>query len=628
MLFWACNAGPLLSLYLERFDDQMTRSHLNSKFSFLRQEVFQLFVLSGMLTFVLWSLLTLRQADEEQFRFEALSRCRVLEVAIADILHQGMVPQIAQIQQRIDRLVQNDHRIVRLSVIAKGADGRYVHIASSLPSRIGKPANQEDLVAISSGEIIFLEEPYGKTGALDITYPVRDFDGKVIALLGYTVSREFHIYQTLVLGSLGLLTFCLLLFHLWQARMLSRQDNEIQKNLRQQLEAEESLREMAEELHRAKKMEAIGLLAGGVAHDLNNMLVGVVGIPDLMLQEGPLTPQQQKQLVTIRETGIRISDVVNDMQTLSRSSAASWEAVDLNQLIDEYLISPEFIDRQKTGQIELVTELASELSVVVGKRTHLRKVVMNLVVNAMEAAGSQGQITIRTLEQRLTEPLVGYETIPPGNYVRLQVQDSGPGIAPEIMERIFEPFFSRKVMGKSGTGLGLAICWSIVHDHGGFFDLPTSHSGAVFEVYLPASGRAAASTAASLPAVLPRGAGEQVLVVDDEEVPRQVAGDMLRSLGYQVLVAASGEEAVRLLDTEKVELVLLDMMMDPGINGLETYRRILERHPGQKALIVSGQAETVDVDEALALGASKFLKKPLSLHKLATAVAAELRQKD
>ncbi len=597
------------------------------KLNFLRQEVFQLFVLSGMLTFVIWALFTLRQADEERFRFEALSRCRVLEVAIADILHQGSALQISLIQQRIDRLVRRDSRIVRLSVIAQAADGRYVHIASSLPSRIGKPAHEEDLVAISSGEIIFLEEEYKKSGALDITYPVRDFDGKVIALLGYTVSRERHIYQTIVLGSLGLLTFSLLLFHLWQARMLSRQNIEIQQSLRQQLKAEESLRDMSEKLYQAKKMEAIGLLAGGVAHDLNNMLVGVVGIPDLLLQEGDLTSRQKEQLVTVRETGIRISEVVNDMQVLSRSSAASWGVIDLNRTLGEYLDSPEFKARLQANQARLETDLAAELPVVVGKNTHLRKVIMNLLVNAMEAAGPQGIIGVQTLEQRLTAPLSGYEVIPVGNYVRVQIRDSGQGIDPEIKGRIFEPFFSRKVMGQSGTGLGLAICWSIVHDHGGFFDLHSDHAGTRFDVYLPASSHEAGLGHEDAPVSLPRGGGESIMVIDDEEVPRQVACDMLRALGYRALAAASGESAISMLGQERVDLLLLDMIMDPGINGLETYRRILAFCPGQKALIISGQAETADVDGAQQLGAGKFLKKPLSLQQLATEVAAELQQK-
>ncbi len=446
-----------------------TRTSIGSYFS--RQGLFQLSVLVAMLVFVTWSLLTMKQTDEERFRFEALSRCRVLEVAISDILHGNSEQQIVMIQLRIDKLVLRDPRIVRLSVIAMDENGDYTHIASSLPSRIGKPAHEEDLDVFALGEIIFLDEEHEDTGALDITYPVHDFEGKIVALLGYTVSRESNMPSQMVRGSLGLLALCLLLFYLWQARILSRQNDAIQQNLLQQLKAEESLRGMGEKLHQAKKMEAIGLLAGGVAHDLNNMLTGIVGYPDLMLQDENLSQKQRDNLVAIRDTGVRIADVVGDMQVLSRSSAASQGEIDLNRVIEEYLSSPEFNNKRNETPIQLKVDLNSRLPAVTGKSHHLREVIMNLLLNALDASGSQGQVEIQTSEQALDGPINGYDTIPAGNYVRLRIGDNGSGIAPEFLSRIFEPFFSKKVMGSSGTGLGLAICWAIVHEHGGYFDV-------------------------------------------------------------------------------------------------------------------------------------------------------------
>ncbi len=605
----------------------MVAEQLGKRPKYLRLRIFQLCILTTMLIFVIWSLLDMRQADEEKFRYEALSRCRVLEVAIADILHGNSEPQSTLIQQRIDKLVRKDPRIVRLSVIAMTGSGEYTHIASSLPSRIGKPAHEEDLEVLSSAEIVYLDEEYMEVGALDITYPVHDFDGKIVALLGYTVSREANIRKATVRSSLGLLAFFLLLFYIWQARILSRQYNDIQQNLLQQLKSEESLREMGESLHQAKKMEAIGLLAGGVAHDLNNMLTGIVGYPDLMLQEKNLTQKQRNNLVVIRETAVRIADVVSDMQILSRSSAARQEEVDLTQVIEEYLSSPEFEAKHKDSSIQLDTDLEPALPAVSGKKHHLRKVIMNLVLNALEASEAQGLIYIHTSRQILDEPYSGYEMIPPGDYVRLRVGDNGSGIDSEFLSRIFEPFFSKKTLGTSGTGLGLAICWSIVHGHGGYFDLLSNHSGSVFDVYLPASTQKTDSFSGKL-ATLSRvqGAGESIMVIDDEAAPRQVAGSMLRSLGYRVFEAESGETAVAMLGQRKVDLLLLDMIMDPGIGGLETYRQILTYHPGQKALIVSGQAKTDDVEEAQRLGVGKFLRKPLGLQELATEVFVELRR--
>ncbi|TYO97601.1 phospho-acceptor domain-containing protein [Geothermobacter ehrlichii] len=592
--------------------------------------LFQAVILVCLLIFVTWSLFAMNRAREEKFRLEALSSCRVLEVAIADILHDGpplqITRQIGLIQQRIDRLVASDPHIVRLSVIARAADGTYRHIASSLPSRIGQPANPEDLDAFSSGEIIFLDEDYQDVGALDITYPVRDFDGGIIALLGYTVSREPDS-TPMVLGGLGLLIFCLLVFHLRQARIVVRQEREIQQSLRRQLQNEEALRAMSEELHQAKKMEAVGMLAGGVAHDLNNMLMGVVALPDLMLEEGNLTPRQREQLIAIREAGNRIAAVVSDMQVLSRDSATSQEVVDLNQIVRDYLESPEYAEIAGRHNVELSCDLAPDLPAVIGTGSHLRKILMNLVINAMEACNRQGLIRVSTRPVTLTRAYEGYETVPPGDYVRLRVSDNGCGIDPENMGRIFDPFFSKKVLGHSGTGLGLAICWSIVHDHGGYIDLSANDPGCVFDIYLPACDR---QTKPAVPdsVELPRAQNSTttVLVVDDEPEARKVACDMLRLLGYQALAAESGEAALALLRRQRVDLVLLDMVMPPGMDGLETYRRMLALDPGLKALVISGQAESGDVHEVMRLGAGAFLKKPLSLQRLAQAVHEELKR--
>jgi len=346
-----------------------------------------------------------------------------------------------------------------------------------------------------------------------------------------------------------------------------------------------------------------------------------------MLQDENLAPEHKKRLIAIRETGARIADVVGDMQALSRSSAANSEIVGLNRVIEDYLLSPEFAEKHETHRVRLETALDPCLPAVMGKGHHLRKVIMNLLINAMEAAGEDGRVEIGTSAQTLETPLAGYETIPAGDYLRLRIRNSGNGIDPESIGRIFEPFFSKKVMGASGSGLGLATCWTIIHDHGGYFDLQSDHSGSVFDVYLPASEQKTQQVAEPVEAgPVPQGAGETVMVVDDEAVTRQVAASMLKALGYRVLEAEGGEAAVAMLGRRKVELVLLDMIMAPGISGLETLRRILELHPGQRAIIVSGQAEMEDVAAARRLGAEVFLKKPFKLRQLAKVAAAELQR--
>ncbi|MHB9096643.1 MAG: response regulator, partial [Syntrophales bacterium] len=222
-------------------------------------------------------------------------------------------------------------------------------------------------------------------------------------------------------------------------------------------------------------------------------------------------------------------------------------------------------------------------------------------------------------------PIVGYDEIREGDYVVLTIADTGIGIEADDKEKIFEPFYTKKVMGRSGTGLGMAVVWGTVKDHNGYINLEsTSGKGARFTIYLPATAREAfvSDTAVDLQSI--RGKGEAVLIVDDIAEQRELARGILTYLGYAATVATSGEHAVATIRDRSFDLLLLDMIMEPGMDGLDTYRKILEFHPGQKAIIASGYSETDRVKEAQRLGAGTYLKKPYTVEMVAVAVRREL----
>jgi two-component system cell cycle sensor histidine kinase/response regulator CckA len=260
-----------------------------------------------------------------------------------------------------------------------------------------------------------------------------------------------------------------------------------------------------------------------------------------------------------------------------------------------------------------------------GSPVHLSKTVMNLVSNAAEAMPDGGTISISTRNRYLDNPVDGYDEIEEGDYVILKVSDTGIGIRPEDKERIFEPFYTKKVMGRSGTGLGMAVVWGTVKDHKGYIDLKSIEGkGTTFTLYYPVTRESMHVDESSLVAADHNGKGETILVVDDVAQQRQIASLMLSKLGFSVNSVPSGEEAVEYIKNKPVDLIVLDMIMDPGIDGLETYKRILKHQPDQKAIIASGFSETWRVKEAQRLGAGAYVKKPYTIDKIGQAVTAEL----
>jgi PAS domain S-box-containing protein len=379
-------------------------------------------------------------------------------------------------------------------------------------------------------------------------------------------------------------------------------------------------------LHSAQKMEVIGTLAGGVAHDLNNILSGIVSYPDLILMDLPEDSPLRESILTIQNSGEKAAVIVQDLLTLARRGVSVSEVVNLNHIISEELASPEF-EKLKSfhPNAEVKTNFEKDLLNIKGSTAHLSKTIMNLLSNAAEAMPHGGKLFISTENQYIDTPIKGYENVEEGDYVILKVSDTGTGISKGDIEKIFEPFYTKKIMGRSGTGLGMAVVWGTVKDHKGYIDVEsTEGKGTILTLYFPVTREEIVSDQSMVSIENYTGKEESILIVDDVKEQRELASKMLNKLNYTVTAVSSGEKAVDYMNNHSADLLVLDMIMPPGIDGLETYKQILKRHPGQKAIIASGFSETERVKEAEKLGAGKYIKKPYTMEKIGLAVKEEL----
>jgi two-component system cell cycle sensor histidine kinase/response regulator CckA len=389
--------------------------------------------------------------------------------------------------------------------------------------------------------------------------------------------------------------------------------------------AEAETQTLREKLAKSKKMEALGLLAGGVAHDLNNILSGIVSYPELLLMRKNLDQKTRKALKVIQESGERAAAVVNDLTTISRGIASTREVLSLNSIVKEYLISPEFQRlKLKESNISLKTDLNPDLFNIEASRLHVRKSIMNLITNACEAIGADGEIRVSTQNIYLDHPLKAYDNVKTGDYAVLSVSDNGGGVSDDEIDRIFEPFYTKKVMGRSGTGLGLTVVWNTVQDHNGYVKVSSNSEQTRFDMYFPITRSSISQQIEKQSIVEYMGNKEDVLVVDDEKNQRDIACEMLKALNYRPVEVSSGEAAVDKVQQHSFDLILLDMIMPNGMNGLDTYKQIIRYSPGQKAIIASGYSVNDDVINAQQLGAGQFLKKPYSIEKLGIALKNEL----
>ena len=389
------------------------------------------------------------------------------------------------------------------------------------------------------------------------------------------------------------------------------------------------LYELEKKLENAQKMEFMGTIAGGVAHDLNNILSGIVSYPDLLLMQLPEDSSLKKPIRTIKKSGEKAAVIVQDLLTLARRGVACKEHVDLNDIVTQFLASPECMKiKSFHKRVTIKTDLANSLKPISGSSVHLSKTVMNLVSNAAEAMPDGGQVIIKTENIQTGEVcLEDVDGVNNCECVLLEIADTGSGISKDDMEKIFEPFYTKKVMGRSGTGLGLAVVWGTIMDHHGHIHVESDgKNGSRFKLYFPASQDDDMSAIRRPDEIDFKGNGERILIVDDLDDQREIASNILSTLGYRVSAALSGEDAISYLRGDTADLVILDMLMPPGMDGLETFEEILKIRPGQKAVIASGFAETDRVKKALDIGVGQFIRKPYNIKDVGMAIRKELEK--
>lgn len=391
--------------------------------------------------------------------------------------------------------------------------------------------------------------------------------------------------------------------------------------------AEQQQAEMQEKLADARRMESLGLMAGSVAHDLNNILTNIVTFPDLLLTQMSATEKYRVDIELIQTAGKQAAAVIADLLTVVRGTKCKKEPHDLNLLVKTYIDS---INCQQLKNafpdIKIDYLLEPNLPNIQCSVIHISKSIINLVNNGVEAIEHAGRIKIRTSSCSLTETYAGYEDIPPGDYVRLSVADSGSGISPQGREHIFEPFYSKKELGRSGTGLGLTIIWNTVRDHQGFIDLTSNESGTCFELYFPVTKQQSPPLNSTSQLESLTGAGQTILVVDDEQSQRSVARSILEQLGYTAYTVESGEAAIAFVQQQPVDLILLDIVMAPGMDGCQTFREILNIVPSQKAIMTSGYCTQETLLQLQELGIVQYVTKPYSLTHIGKAIKEELHR--
>jgi PAS domain S-box-containing protein len=388
-------------------------------------------------------------------------------------------------------------------------------------------------------------------------------------------------------------------------------------------------KKLVSQMEQVRKMKAVGTLAGGVAHDLNNILSGLVNYPELMLLKIPEKSPLRKPLEAIKKTGEKAAAMVQDLLALSSSgNSVAHDVIGLNDVVNDYKGSVEFEKLNKLHpHVNFQFNLEDGLSNIMGSGIHLFKIVMNLVANSAEAMPEAGRCMVSTYEVNLEHSLLAYEFIEPGDYVVLQVSDDGVGIPPHYIDKIFEPFYTKKIEGKKkGTGLGMSVVWATVKDHNGYIDVISEQNrGTSFALYFPSTHVNPEIIDCRQYSSLQNIRGEErVLVVDDIKEQREIARSILSSLGYDVFLASSGEETIEFLAKDSVDLILLDMIMEPGLDGLATYQEICKVAPNQKVIIVSGFASNQKMSSAKALGIRNFIQKPYSMKDLGTVVRMEL----
>ncbi|WP_162096631.1 PAS domain-containing sensor histidine kinase [Desulfotalea psychrophila] len=378
-------------------------------------------------------------------------------------------------------------------------------------------------------------------------------------------------------------------------------------------------------IEHGRRMEELGLMTGGAAHELKNILSGVVGYSDLLLIELASDAKERSVVAAIKTAGLQAANLVSDLLTVVRGGGGLFrQNRDINIILGEYFSSAECLRlRDGNSHVHYSLQLAREPLWISCSEEHILKIVMNLLVNATEAIEGTGAVQIKTSIEECTQPFFCQNmSMAEGTYVCLQVQDDG--ILDESRRHIFEPFYSKRVQGKNGTGLGMALVWSVVADHDAGIRISRADLGGKIEVFFPlvVAGTGDTSLIMGTDAEPSCGNGEVILVVDDEIGQCELAMKMLSFLNYSVHCATSSEQALSCLDRHRVDLLLLDM--GPGIDGREICARVFANSPEQKTIITTGHGGIDDMEDLQGLEISGVVGKPYSVGNMASVVSAAL----
>ena len=369
-------------------------------------------------------------------------------------------------------------------------------------------------------------------------------------------------------------------------------------------------KKLEEQLLQAQKMDSIGNLAGGIAHDFNNLLGGILGYASFVKKKMSLEDPLYHSVNSIERTAEQAAELTKQLLGFARRGKYQVKPINCNALIQDLI---QFLGRTIDKRITLQVELDPQLHLIEGDEAQLQQSLINICLNARDAMPSGGTLKLVTGNQILSKEIyLNQRGWKEGDYVRITLSDTGTGIPREIQSQIFEPFFTTKEPGR-GTGLGLSMVYGIIQNHGGYIDLKSEpEQGTTFELFLPSITGAVITEESPVlhPTVTPKGS-ETVLIVDDEDIIRQLGADILEDVGYKVILATRGEEAIRLYQQQgkDIDLVVLDVVM-PGMGGKETFRKLKEINPKIKVLLSSGYSTDGEVGEILKEGVEGMVQKP------------------
>ena len=369
---------------------------------------------------------------------------------------------------------------------------------------------------------------------------------------------------------------------------------------------------------RAERLEMAGTIAGQVAHDFNNLLGPIMAYPELIKEDLPHDHKTRAYLDDIESAAQKIANINQDLLTMGRRGHYNQNVLNLNRIVLQTVKDMEL----RTKNVVCEMDLSENLMNIKGGAAQIYRMLTNLFVNAQDAMQNVGNISIKTENYYADDTSISFGRVPKGEYVKLTITDTGCGIPENIIQKILDPFFSTKTTDKRrGSGLGLSIVDAVLKDHNAYLDLSSKVGhGTSFYIYFPVTREDIAESESHHTL----GGNETILVVDDDEIQREVAALLLKRLGYKVNTIKSGEKAVEFLKENPQDLVILDMVMPGGIDGAETYQRILKTNSNQKAIILSGFSESDQVFKAQELGAGAFVKKPVTKNVIAAAVRTEL----